>query len=91
MKSLISINEEVLEKLSKEEKIFLKHKLADPMIQKFFSLQAEAAEKQFIALNPANYSNDRATEYLVEARGYKLVEFFWKQLVEFCVVYSARS
>jgi len=88
MKGIVAVSHDVLEKLSRDERELLRHRFHDPIMKKFFDLQAEEALKQLAALDPTDITDAKANDYVMQAKSLKMIEFFWKQLSEFCTTFA---
>jgi len=83
MKVTIIVSDEAWRKLNEHERAMLTARLCDPLFAKFIQFQREAAGEQALSLNPASFSDDKALEYLNQARHLRAIENFWVELGDF--------
>lgn len=72
-----------LDGLSDHEKVIIRAKFADPLLHKFFDLQAAEAKDQMLTLDPSQVSQEKAGEFLQAAREARLVWQFWSDFSDF--------
>lgn len=83
MKLMFTVSDEAWRKLSDPERQMLVARLREPLFARFIELQRAAAIEQASSLNPSNFSDEMALEYLNQAKQLRLIEGFWSQLGEF--------
>ena len=83
MRHIQVISDDAWQALAPPEKDILTLWLSDPLMQKFMLAQSVAAGAEATKINPMEYPDEKALEFLKAAKDMRLIQQFWLDLQGF--------